>query len=516
MGGKQRNLWLDIAQACRDAHSDSWPLFDQWQRQSDRYAKSDSKVWNTLKPPSKGSYLSLLAHAKRADPDWWRHRSGEVYEWGCLQAARLNASMPSEPDDGDPNEEPETTLFKSHDSQASEHTLPIFQSFEPMSLCHMNLTNISPRRWVYGRFLVRGYVSCFAGTGGTGKTSLASAISLSVALGRSLLALEDADLRHRVHKRGAVLYFNLEDQLDEMQLRFAAEIKHRHVNQDALQGVYIASGRDHPLCVASLGPKGQVVRHDIRPAVKLLKRLGIILITVDPLVNAHTLDGNRNDYLAVIIDQFRKIAHEADCAVLLVHHFRKGGQAGDVEASLGAVTLTNSCRVVDTVAAMTEEQAKSLGMDITTRRRYVQCANAKLNLSPAPTECDWFEFNSVPLDNGTEEYPEGDSVGVLRRWKPIEKVIPWSFIDTCLNSIEAGCDGERYSDLANANPTAYPVVMQTTGLSEAHSKQRIKEWLKDGVLKKAPFKSPRTRKTTDRLFVIPEEKERLHKQMVQA
>ena len=37
MGGGQRKLWLDLSQGCRDAHPDSWSLFDQWQRQSNRY-----------------------------------------------------------------------------------------------------------------------------------------------------------------------------------------------------------------------------------------------------------------------------------------------------------------------------------------------------------------------------------------------------------------------------------------------------------------------------------------------
>ena len=67
IGGGQRNRWLDVAQSCRDAHPDSFHLFDQWQRQSARYEKSDSSVWDTLRPPSPGSYKSLLSQAKHAD-----------------------------------------------------------------------------------------------------------------------------------------------------------------------------------------------------------------------------------------------------------------------------------------------------------------------------------------------------------------------------------------------------------------------------------------------------------------
>ena len=57
MGEKQRNLWLDVAQGCRDAHPDSWSLFDQWQRQSNRYnPKVDSTGWPFTREPSTGSY----------------------------------------------------------------------------------------------------------------------------------------------------------------------------------------------------------------------------------------------------------------------------------------------------------------------------------------------------------------------------------------------------------------------------------------------------------------------------
>ena len=92
MGRGHRNLWLDLSQGCRDAHPDCWPLFDKWQSRSNRYDPDvDSDGWPFTREPSTGSYKSLLGHAKRADPDWWRKHSGEVYDWGCQQAAILNA-----------------------------------------------------------------------------------------------------------------------------------------------------------------------------------------------------------------------------------------------------------------------------------------------------------------------------------------------------------------------------------------------------------------------------------------
>src|SRR5262245_32792396 len=96
----------------------------------------------------------------------------------------------------------------------------ICEDFEPMDIFEMDLDHLSPRRWLYGRSLIRGYVSCLAGDGAVGKTSLSLARALSVALGRPLLQADDDDSdQHRVWKQGPICYYNLEDPLHEMQLR---------------------------------------------------------------------------------------------------------------------------------------------------------------------------------------------------------------------------------------------------------------------------------------------------------
>jgi hypothetical protein len=401
-------------------------------------------------------------------------------------------------------------------AMATDTSPPIFEDFEPLDICEMDLDNLKPRRWVYGKLLVRGHVSCFAGNGGTGKTSLALAVAMSVATGRSLIA-EDDDDYHRVHKQGAALYFNLEDPLDEMKLRLAAEVRHRAINKaDLDHKLYLASGRDHPLCVASLDKAGRVLRHDIAPAVALLRRLGIIALTIDPLVNAHAVDGNRNDYLAVVVDQFRRIADQADCAILIVHHFRKGGQAGDVESSLGAVTLTNSCRVVETVTTMSEADATALGVAPNRRRSYVRKDNAKLNLSAAPTESDWYEFQSVGLGNGDADYPDGDSIGVLTRWQPASPMfgVAWTQVGAVLDAIEAGVDGEYHSGSVKSVRWAGNLMMTHMQISDGQAKVVLKEWLDQGVLKADKYQSKeRDHHEAQRLLVMPDGRQKLRLRM---
>ena len=199
--------------------------------------------------------------------------------------------------------------------------------FPMIDINDMQLDNIPPRRFIYGHSLIRGMVSCLAGPGGTGKTSIAMAIEMSVASDIALLALDDEDEAHKVHHQGNVVFWNLEDPQDEMRRRIAAETRLRNINPKDLAGRFFSlSGRDVPLCVAKLDKHGNVVRMDLKPIIAKLKSLRAALLTVDPLVNAHGVKENDNDHMNVVIDQFRIIAHEADCAVLGTATLQKGRQ----------------------------------------------------------------------------------------------------------------------------------------------------------------------------------------------
>ena len=67
---------------------------------------------------------------------------------------------------------------------------------------------VTPREWVYGRHLIRGYVSCTVSPGGAGKTTLALTEAIALATGRPLLGVE-------VPEKVNVWHYNLEDPLDE-------------------------------------------------------------------------------------------------------------------------------------------------------------------------------------------------------------------------------------------------------------------------------------------------------------
>jgi AAA domain len=375
-----------------------------------------------------------------------------------------------------------------------------------VSLRDLNM-NIDPREWIYGTSLVRGMLSILGGVGGVGKTSYVIKVMLSIALGRPLLALDRDEPGHTIYEpQGSVWYYSLEDPMDELIRRVKAEILDCGINTHTVADkVFLQSGRNAPLIVAK-AVNGEVVRMDVKPIVRHLIKNNIVVAAIDPFANS--FEGadaeNTSDFMKVVLDQWRIIAHEAHCAIWLVHHFRKGGLAGDADAFRGSSVIQNAARVMETLTTMTIDQAKELSIPETERRNYVRLENAKVNLSPAPAEGQWFKFVGVPLGNRTEKYPKGDIIGVLKRWKPVEKVMTWQHAETILDAIEQGDpNGMFFSSSKNSEYWAGSPIMAVAGFGEGAAAKRLKEWLDCGLLTRDTYKHPKHGKKTEKLVVNP-------------
>ena len=70
-------------------------------------------------------------------------------------------------------------------------------------------TTIPPRQWLLGTALLRGFVTILVAPGGTGKSLLAMAASVSVATGKEIVG-------EHVFERVNAGYVNLEDPTDEL------------------------------------------------------------------------------------------------------------------------------------------------------------------------------------------------------------------------------------------------------------------------------------------------------------
>jgi hypothetical protein len=363
-----------------------------------------------------------------------------------------------------------------------------------------------PRPWVYGTLLMRGHTTILASPGGVGKTSLLMVMSLAMTSGRALLARENAHVGrgHRPHRPFRVAVVNLEDPLDELERRVAATARHYRLDtQHFAERLFLNSGRVNPLVVALRTSRNTLDAAPVVDAlITALREEQIEVLIVDPLLHSHEGDENDNTHMGFVMHLWNRIASEANCAVVLVHHFRKGGSAGDAEAVRGASALQGAARVMLTVRTMTKDEAEDLGLGETERLSCFRFDSAKANMAPA-NETEWFRLVGVPLMNGTEEYPSGDSVQTVERWEPsgeFRDLVP-DVIEAILRDIETA--DPPYTNAAQSPRWLGNRMVELSGISREAAARTTKLWLAAGFIKTGLFKNKNGSARTGITLAIP-------------
>jgi hypothetical protein len=112
--------------------------------------------------------------------------------------------------------------------------------------------------------------------------------------------------------------------------------------------------------------------------------------------------------MALVMRALKQLANEFDCAVLVLHHTRKGGEPGSAEAISGASSIVNLARRAIMVVPMTKEEAAIFGI--------LPSESAKSNLAPPSNDCAWYKLESIRLPNADPPiYPTGDNVQAVVR-----------------------------------------------------------------------------------------------------
>lgn len=364
---------------------------------------------------------------------------------------------------------------------------------------------IPPRRWLYGRILIKGFITVLVAPGGVGKTAWSMSVLTAMACGRMLIG-------DWVYEPQRVLCCTLEDPEDEFNRRLAATMAHHEISRPQLAGrVFVIAGRDRQLLVAALDGDGFTLSYpDKNKLVELVRAKRIGLIIVDPFVNSHELDENNNPHINAAARAWAEIANEAQCAVLLIHHTRKGAGAGDIEASRGAKALTDACRVGLTLTAMTAEEAQGYGISERDRRAFIRLDDAKANLAPPSEKARWFRLVSVDLCNGEPEPPwnEGDRVQAIESWEPPETFSHSSVeLNRALDAIAAGpVQGQRYtarrSGAGGGARWCGHALMQVLGIQDGQAAKMVKVWLAEGLLTEREYEDEVQRKTRSGVFVV--------------
>jgi len=266
---------------------------------------------------------------------------------------------------------------------------------------------IPPRQWVYGKHLLRKFVSVDVAAGGVGKSSLKIGEALAIASGR--------DIYEKGLPEGAcsVWLFNLEDPHEEMERRIHATAEKFGIAPEELGGrLYVDSGRDQPLVIAKEGPDGAMICAPVVDALiaEMIDRK-IDVLMVDPFISSHAVSENDNNAIDIVAREWNLIAEKTGAAINLVHHVRKGnGVEATADSARGASSLIGKARSVLVYNRMSPDEAASLGVDEDVRRFHFRVDNDKANLAP-PDATDWYRMNNVDL-------PNGDSVGVACAWEP--------------------------------------------------------------------------------------------------
>jgi hypothetical protein len=354
-------------------------------------------------------------------------------------------------------------------------------------------TTIPPRQWLYGTQLLRGFVTVLVAPGGTGKSTYAMVVAAALSSGKKLLG-------EHIFARVVTGILNLEDPLEELERRLAAIMLRYKLSDDDLAGrIFLHSGEDRAVTMASLGDDGFTVVHPDEEALTAeILAHDIGLLVVDPFAESHTLEENSNPQMIQAAAAWRRIARATNCAILLVHHVRKGAVI-DIESARGAKGLTDSARVGLLLSTMGQDDAEDLNIPIEERSQYVRLDDAKSNMAPKATKARWFKLEREDLHNATEEYPSGDKVATLVPWEPksVWADTTSESLNHALDAIAMGPEpGVFFSATrrGGGNRWAGKVLHQILGINDMEAAAMIAVWLESGTLTEVEFTHPAQRK----------------------
>ncbi|MDN3572085.1 AAA family ATPase [Methylobacterium longum] len=359
---------------------------------------------------------------------------------------------------------------------------------------------IPVRQWVYGKHLIRKFLSTTAAPGAVGKSSFKLVESIAMAAGRALLGVA-------VPKRLRVWYWNGEDPLEEIERRVAAICIHYGIDGRELEGyLFLDSGRTSSIVIASRTKEGAKVAEPlVDKLIEQIREHEIDVLVIDPFVSSHGLAENSNDEIDLVAKTWNRIADAGDAAIELVHHVRKGmGPAGEytVEDGRGAVALLAAARSARVLNPMTKDEAERAGLE--SHRGYFRVDNGKSNLAPPPDRSEWFHLTPVSLGNGPPGILDyGDQVAVVEPWEWPDQLADITTADLIAAQTEVRATGPWRENSQAKDWVGIPIgrVLKLDPQEKADKekiKRALKVWIANGMFESVTGKDA---KGNDRPFI---------------
>lgn len=366
--------------------------------------------------------------------------------------------------------EPEEEGVESEEAEREE-----VEAFKATPFVWRDEAAIPPRKWLYGRHLLRRFLSVDIAAGGVGKSSVKIGEALAMAANRPIYGKDVCE-----GPLGVWIY-NLEDPNEETERRIHAAAKRfGFTPEDFGNRLFVDSGREQPCVIAEETKDGvKISRPIVNAIISEIKTRNVDVLIVDPFVSSHAVTENDNKAIDVVAKEWARIADECNCSINLVHHIRKqNGSEATAESARGAISLIAAARSVIVYNRMTKEEAESAGITPEEASFIFRAANDKANLSP-PERADWYRMNNTDLDNG-------DKVGVACSWQwpdPFDGVS----LAHLRQAQRAISEGQWRASNQSPQWVGYAVApILNIEPSKPHEKKRlgkiIAEWIKTGML----------------------------------
>ena len=337
------------------------------------------------------------------------------------------------------------------------------------------------RQWVYGRHMIRRFLSTTVAPGAVGKSSLTMVEAIAMATGKPLLG---------IHPTGKfrVWIWNGEDPLEELERRVAAICLHYGIAPAELDGqLFLNSGRDTEIVIATTTKSGTVIAQPVVDAMEAtIRENSIDVVFLDPFVACHGASENDNGAINAIAKTIARMADETDTAWDLVHHSRKtGGAEITVEDGRGASALLAAARSGRVLNPMSKEEAERAGVE--KPRGFFRVDNGKANLAPPPEKAEWYALKSISLENGGDNpFDQPDYVAVVTPWQ-----MPNMMADVTvshLRQVQTAVSAARWRENHQAKEWVGNAVAQVMGLDITNRSQKakvihlLKTWMSTGML----------------------------------
>src|SRR5271166_63154 len=316
-----------------------------------------------------------------------------------------------------------------------------------------------PRDWIAKPFLLRGNVTSLFGHTSLGKSTLALAWGI-------LLALPPTKLPHGgwggFVSPGSrrVLVYGLEEDRAEQRRRIKAILRQFGASIEDLGGRLRVVGASGVGTLLELDRDGGLVEtacmEELRGQVAAFCP---DVLMADPMAELHSVEENSNSLQRLVVSTIRAMARDAEMAVLLVAHSPKGPvEPGSIASLRGAGAIGAAIRIGYTVCAMCTEDAQNFGVTFEQANWFFRLDKAKGNYSAPARNAQWFQRETIIV--GTED------VGSCRPWEPPVDLTPSDeVLSDLLERVAAGDNGVPWTPTIGQYQRSISKAMEAAGIS---------------------------------------------------